>query len=66
MDEKYLVSTKMLDYQSQSIRQLIEGRGWKKLSEFERIKSIYTYVRDEILFGYNIDDDIPASKVLCS
>lgn len=64
MDEKYLVSTKMLDYQSQSIRQLIEGRGWKKLSEFERIKDIYNFVRDEILFGYNIDDDIPASKVL--
>ena len=64
MDEKLLASTKMLDYQSQSIQQLIYERGWKKLSEFERIKSIYTYVRDEILFGYNIDDDIPASKVL--
>lgn len=29
MEEKFLASTKMLDYQSQSIRQLIEGRGWK-------------------------------------
>ena len=52
MDEKYLMPTKMLDYQSRSIQQLINERGWKKLSEFERIKSIYTYVRDEILFGY--------------
>lgn len=43
MDEKFLAPTKMLDYQSQSIQQLIEERGWKKLSEFERIKSIYTY-----------------------
>lgn len=64
MEDKLLVPTKMLDYESQSIRQLIEEKGWKKLSEFDRIKSIYTYVRDEILIGYNIDDDIPASKVL--
>lgn len=64
MEDKLLVPTKMLDYESQSIWQLIEERGWKKLSEFDRIKSIYTYVRDEILIGYNIDDDIPASKVL--
>ena len=32
--------------------------------EFERIKSIYGFVRDDILFGYNIDDDISASRVL--
>lgn len=31
---------------------------------FERIKAIYCFVRDEILFGYNIDDNIPASRVL--
>lgn len=31
---------------------------------FEKIRSIYDFVRDEILFGYNTDDSIPASKVL--
>ena len=34
------------------------------LEEFDRIKAIYNYIRDEILFGYNIDDKIKASKVL--
>ncbi len=34
------------------------------MGEFERIRAIYNYVRDEVLFGYNIDDDIPASRVL--
>ncbi len=33
-------------------------------SSFEKIRSIYDFVRDEILFGYNTDDSIPASKVL--
>ena len=54
----------MLDYSNPSIQELIKGRGWKEIEDFERIKSIYNYVRDEILFGYNIDDDIPASRVL--
>lgn len=64
MDNKYLVSTKMLDYQNEAIQSLITERGWKSLTEFERIKAIYNYIRDEILFGYNRDDCIPASKVL--
>ncbi len=34
------------------------------MGEFERIKAIYNYVRDDVLFGYNIDDGISASKVL--
>ena len=54
----------MLDYSNLSIQELIESRGWKEIEDFERIKSIYNFVRDEILFGYNIDDDISASKVL--
>ncbi len=62
--EKYLIETRILDYSNPSIQQLIQNRGWKGLAAFDRIQSIYNYVRDEILFGYNIDDDIPASKVL--
>ena len=62
--EKYLMETRMLNYNDPTIQKLIQDRGWKELSPFDRIKSIYNYVRDEILFGYNIDDDIPASKVL--
>ncbi|MCR5804295.1 MAG: transglutaminase family protein [Clostridia bacterium] len=64
MDNRYLLKTAMLDYDDPAIEKLIARRGWGSLSEFERIRSIYNFVRDEILFGYNVDDDIPASRVL--
>ena len=54
----------MLNYSNENIQQLIRERRWKNINEFERLKSIYDFVRDEILFGYNIDDNVPASKVL--
>ena len=62
--KKYLRETKMLDYSSKNIQQLIRERNWNDIEEFERLKSIYMFVRDEILFGYNIDDTVCASKVL--
>ena len=43
---------------------LVEVRGWSKLDDFNKIKEIYNFVRDEILFGYNINDKIPATRVL--
>ena len=61
---RYLEHTSLLDYEHKRIQKLIKKRKWKELPEFDRIKSIYNYVRDEILFGYNKDDNIPASKVL--
>lgn len=61
---KYLKETKMLDYSNQNIQKLIQERSFKSLDEFHCIKAIYNYVRDEILFGYNTDDSVPASKVL--
>lgn len=61
---KYIAETDMLDYSAASIQRLIESRKWKELDTFECIKAIYNYVRDEILFGYNVDDNIPASEVL--
>ncbi len=54
----------MLDYSSKSIQLLIENRGWKFLKEEERTKAVYNFVKDEILFGYNVDDNIRASRVL--
>lgn len=54
----------MLNYSSESIQKLISDRNWKALDEFHRILEIYNYVRDEILFGYNVGDDIAASQVL--
>lgn len=59
-----LQETKMLDYSSPQILDLIRERRWNELDDFNKIKQIYNYVRDEIKFGYNIDDSVSASKVL--
>ena len=62
--EKLLQKTDMLDYDHPSIQRLIQSRGWIELDDFNKIKEIYNFVRDEIFFGYNIDDYISASRVL--
>ncbi len=62
--KKYLEETSMLNYNHPSIRYLVENRNWNQLDNFNKIKEIYNYVRDEILFGYNVSDNIPASQVL--
>lgn len=62
--EKYLNETKMLDFFHKSIQGLIISRNWLNLNEFEKIKAIYNFVRDEIKFGYNVSDKISASRVL--
>lgn len=61
---QYLKETKMLDFSNLSIQKLVEVKRWKEQDEFDRLKSIYNFVRDEVVFGYNIDDRILASKVL--
>lgn len=62
--EKYLKETPMLNYSAPEIQDLINRKNWRQLDEFNKIKYIYNYVRDDILFGYNISDNIPASRVL--
>ncbi len=54
----------MLDFSTPNIQKLISNRHWKGVEVYNRIKQIYNFVRDEILFGYNVDDSIPASRVL--
>ncbi len=60
----YLKETLMLDYSHPTIQKLIASKGWKELEDFTKIKSIYNFVRDDIKFGYNVSDNISASKVL--
>lgn len=43
---------------------LVQTRGWKELGPYEAIGAIYDFVRNEIRFGYNGSDDLPASAVL--
>lgn len=59
-----LQETKMLDYSAPEIQALIDRRGWRSPDDFHKIKEIYDFVRNEILFGYNTDDSVPASRVL--
>lgn len=56
--------TPLLDHDAQAIRALIHGRGWAALSPADRIAATHAFVRDEIAFGYNACDAIPASRVL--
>ena len=62
--DECLIETPLLDFSNDNIRGLIKTRKWLSLSPFDRLKSIYEFVRDEILFGYNADDNRPASKIL--
>lgn len=54
----------MLDYGHADISRLIAARGWAALPAEEKIKGIYNFVKDEIKFGYNADEHIPASQIL--
>lgn len=64
MTHKFLSATGLVDYNSASIQRLIAERGWKVLAPADRIGEAYDFVRNEILFGYNADDSLPASRVL--
>jgi len=60
----YLQETELLDYSSEKIKNLVDSKNWKSFSEKNKILGIYNYVRDKIKFGYNENDNIPASKIL--
>ena len=62
--ERYLRETKLLNYSCITIQKLINERKWKQLDDFNKIKATYSFVRDEILFGYNVSDEITAEQVL--
>jgi len=64
LSKDFLLSTPMLDFNHPQIQRLIEQKKWHDLSQFNAIGAIYTFVRDEIRFGYNADDRLPASQVL--
>ncbi|MHA7966003.1 transglutaminase-like domain-containing protein [Paenibacillus sp. CAU 1782] len=60
----YIQETDLLNFSHSEIAGLIRSRGWAGLPVKEQILGIYNYVRDEVQFGYNRADDIPASEVL--
>jgi hypothetical protein len=62
--ERFLRPTPLLDHSHPAIRGLVEAHGFSALPLPARIGAIYAYVRDEVAFGYNEDDALPASRVL--
>jgi len=64
LDERYLKETRLLDFTSLEIAQLVRSRGWEALTKYERIARIYEFVQNEIEFGFSEADDLPASRVL--
>ncbi len=56
-----LKETPMLDFSSESIQRLIQNRNWWEADDFACVRSLYNFVRYEILFGYNADDGIEIS-----
>jgi len=61
---RLLQPTALLDFTHPAIETVVEERGWRQLPTFERIGAVYDFVRNEIAFGYNAGDELPASTVL--
>lgn len=61
---KYLKKSNLLNYDHESIQLLVAHRKWKELDQVERVKAIYDFVRDEVIFGYNRADNISAEEIL--
>lgn len=62
--DPHLEETRLLDLHHPSLEALVKERSWGELSPFDAIGSIYDFVRNEIRFGYNTSDELPASDVL--
>jgi len=59
-----LASSPLLDFTHPRIQALLAARGWARMPAQQRAGAIYDFVRNEIAFGYNESDEIPASQVL--
>ncbi len=64
MTDSNLLATALLDFDHPAIERLLTERGLRHLGLSERVGAAYAFVRDEIRFGYNVGDLIPASRVL--
>ncbi len=67
MDEQqtYLEPSPLLDYTHPEIQQLITSKGWDTpKTKTDLIGEVYTFVRDEIAYGYTKSFSLPASQIL--
>ncbi|MDZ7590845.1 MAG: transglutaminase family protein [Rubrivivax sp.] len=59
-----LAATPLLDLHHTDIEALVGRSGWRALRPYDRIGAVYDFVRNDIAFGYNEGDELPASQVL--
>jgi len=64
MKNSLLQTSPILNFEDESIQQLINAKNWKNLTAYDAIEAVYNFVRDDIKFGYNKDDTLSASQVL--
>lgn len=64
MNEQFVAETPMVNYSSAAIQELIYTRKWNTLKQYDRIKSIYNFVQNEIVFGFNRSDTLTAEQIL--
>ena len=57
---RLLQPTRLLDFTHPAIEALAQKRGWGQLPMYERIGAVCDFVRNEIAFGYNEGDELPA------
>jgi len=62
--QQYLQETTLLNFSDPVITRLFDQQGWHALALQERIKSIYNFVKDDITFGFNVQDNITSTLVL--
>ena len=62
--DTHLEETPLMDTSHPDLVTLVRARGWQDLPTYEAVGAIYDFVRNEIRFGYNASDDLPASSVL--
>jgi transglutaminase-like putative cysteine protease len=62
--KRYLQETELLDFNHPSLEALCQARGWDQCDSGARLQKLYEFVRDEVGFGYNLREVIPASRVL--
>lgn len=60
----HLRPTPILDYNSKEIKELVDKHFVFIKNPEKKAEKIYYFVRDEIKFGFNETDDIPASRIL--
>ena len=64
MNTTWLEATPIANYDHPSVEALIAARRWRELTPYDRVGAAYRFVKDEIAFGYNRSDALPASEVL--